>query len=76
MKIYPYIVINKSDMTKLFHCHEPYQVVDKIMNFKTGFNKDNWIVIKNEKIVMDFSQVICGDMISIYRWLEKYLDKQ
>ncbi len=58
MKIYPIIVINKSDMRKVEHFKNADLAALSLarMDGKV-FNKQNWIVIKDETTVVDFSKL-------------------
>lgn len=69
MKIYPFIVINKSNMRTLEHYKDSRSVADLMYDTKTGGVKDfnNYIFIKNEVVIIDTSSMvgIGGDTISI-----------
>lgn len=78
MKTFPFIVINKSDMSKLSHCHDASMAASQAFNFNKKFNPDNWIILKDEKKVIDISSMktIGGDMISQFQALKKLLTVQ
>lgn len=74
-KTYPFIVINKNNMTKLDH----FRNADLCSLFLCcdNFNPDNWVVIKDEKTVVNLSDLktvgcgICGYKRKIQEALEK-----
>ncbi len=51
MKTYPFIVINKGNMKELRH----YKTVEGVATYLFGANLENYIVIKNEKQIIDLS---------------------
>ncbi len=78
MKIYPFIVINKSDIKTPQHFKVARQVADFFygkIGKGNGVNWDNWIVLKNEKTVIDWSLLSGGDAITIHRSIESVLNK-
>lgn len=74
MKVYPFIVINKSNMTEVFHFATVEDTAHKICNHGKHLNLSNWIVVKNEKTVIDLTKVSGGDWSSIYRGLKNLLE--
>lgn len=78
MKIFPFIVINKSDMSKLSHCYDASMAASEAFNFNKPFNPDNWIILKDEKKIIDLSamKTIGGDAISRFQALKKLLTNQ
>lgn len=69
MKVYPFIVINKSNMRTLEHYKDSRSVANLMYDPKTGGVKDfnNYIFIKNEAVIIDTSSMvgIGGDVFSI-----------
>lgn len=57
MKIYPYIVINKGNMTKLEHFKTAEQVALRIFPRTNNEIADNFIIIKNEDRVVDLDHI-------------------
>jgi hypothetical protein len=57
MKTYPYIVINKGDMTKLEHFKTAHQVAMRIFPRTNNNITDNFIVIKDENRVVDLTEI-------------------
>jgi hypothetical protein len=80
MKVFNFIVINKSNMAELNHFSQTDSAACCILNNGSGrnggFNPDNWIVIKHEKKIVDLSSLrtIGGDWVSMSRALRLVLD--
>lgn len=76
-KTFNFIIINKSNMTSLYHCSTSERAADYMTNMNSGFNFNNWIAIYKEKVVVDFSEMVGvgGDVINQYRRLKGILEK-
>lgn len=73
MKIFRFMVINKSNMTEINHFSEAYRVADRIFNFSKSFNPDNWLIIKDENKIIKL-ELSGGDKMSVYRSIIKCLE--
>lgn len=63
MKIFPLILINKSDMRKVEHYKDADKLALHLAKMDgSPFNAENWLIIKDEKKVVDIShlQGQCG----------------
>lgn len=77
-KIYPFIIINKNDMVSgLDHRKDADRTALAIINGRLDFKPSQWVVIKNEKTVVDFSEltVLGADQVTRFRKLVSILEK-
>lgn len=76
MKTFPFIVINKSDMSKLSHCYDASMAASLAFNFNKKFNPENWLIIKDEKTIVDISPIkfIDGNLIGRFQALKKIIN--
>lgn len=76
MKTYPYIVIDKGNMTKLEHYNTSEEVARRIYPRTNNKITDNFIIIKDENRVVDLSEIkhYTADSISVYNRLKVIID--
>jgi hypothetical protein len=75
MKTYPYILINKSKMNELNHFSASEDLVTHLIG--RAKNWKNWIIIKNEKIIIDLShfESSTNTFDLFYTEMKNYFDK-
>ena len=56
-------------MTCLRHFTDPELATLEIYNFNKRFNPENWIVIKDESVIVNLSGLVGGDSITQFRWI-------
>ena len=56
MKSYPYIVIDKTNMSKIVHFNYAHNVADLIFD-KQNKIPDRFIIVKNEKEIVDLESL-------------------
>lgn len=74
LKTYKFIVINKSNMSELRHFAKAESVADLLY---PEFKIENWIIIKNENIVVNLAEInfIGGGAVDRRKWMVFNLEK-
>jgi hypothetical protein len=77
MKTYPYIVIHKDNMSKLYHYKTSDQVSLSLYPKTNSDISDHYIIIKDEKTVIDLTPIkyITADANIIYRRVKEIIDE-
>ena len=67
MKTYPYIVINKNDMTKIAH----FATADRVGAYLLGKKLTNILILVNEETILNLKDVPTNDVLKIERILNE-----
>ena len=73
MKVFKYIVINKSNMKELHH----FPTTQRVLDFFFGTNFRNFILSKEEKTIVDWSKMdgVGGDLLFIRSQLRTLIEE-
>lgn len=74
-KTYKYLVIDKNDMSRLDHTDRENFVVSKLFNRNNQFRPNQFVIVKDEKKVINFSSItkITAEWAIIFRKAEALL---